>query len=224
MSRLVAEELVRVTRNGVQQRGRATIALAGGNTPRTLYRLLGSEYRDDMPWADLHVFWGDERYVPATDSQSNYRMVRETLLDHVPCPAGQIHAMPTGFAQPADAAEAYAGVLRHVFESPAPQFDAILLGLGADGHTASLFPHAPALREAVRPVVAVTAPASPPIRLTLTMPVLTRARHVFVLLDGPEKATALDLVLAPGADPDRYPAAGLLRATGQLIWWVARMP
>jgi 6-phosphogluconolactonase len=225
-SRLVAEELVRVFRERLESGNHAavTIALAGGNTPRTLYRLLASDFREQIPWERLHVFWGDERYVHPEDPRSNYRMARTTLLDHVPIPADRIHAIPTGFSHPDEAAAAYAGVLREVLGETDPQFDVILLGLGTDGHTASLFPQSPALREQARSVVAVMAPVPPPARLTLTLPVLTRALHVFVLLEGAAKIAALDRVLAPGADPNRYPAAGLIGGLGRLIWWVARMP
>ena len=225
-SRLVAEELVRLVSDRLREDedARLTIALAGGRTPRALYRLLATEFRDRMPWDQLHVFWGDERYVHRDDPRSNYRMARETLLDHVPIPAAQIHPMSTDFSRPPEAAEAYADVLRDVFGQSDPQFDVILLGLGSDGHTASLFPQSPALREQAQPVLAVMAPVPPPARLTLTLPVLTRTHHVFVLLEGADKIAALDRVLAPGADPDRYPAAGLIRGQGRLIWWVARMP
>lgn len=197
------------------------MALAGGNTPRPLYERLATNTRVD--WSRVHIFWGDERYVPAEDERSNFRMARETLLEHVPCPPEQIHPMPTSMADPEDAALSYEHTLRTCFGAGIPDFDLVLLGLGSDGHTASLFPHSPALREKTRLVVPVTTATEPHVRLTLTLPSLTAARRIFVIAAGADKLAALDRVLAPDAEADRYPAAALLTAGSRLTWWIARM-
>ena len=131
--------------------------------------------------------------------------------------------MPTGLAHPDEAATTYEQTMRQFFGPGVPEFDLMLLGLGADGHTASLFPHSPALRESTRLVVPAAAPADPRMRLTLTLPTITAARRIFVMAAGPEKLAALDRVLAPDADRERYPAAALLAAGRRLTWWVARM-
>ena len=130
---------VRTINEVVRAKGRCSLVLSGGNTPRLLYTLLGSEFRDQIPWAQTIVFWGDERYVSPDDRKSNYRTARETLLDHVPCPPGNIHPMPTHFPSAAEAARDYERTLRRYFANDWPSFDLVFLGLGVDGHTASLF-------------------------------------------------------------------------------------
>jgi 6-phosphogluconolactonase len=208
--------------DAVRRLGRCSFVLSGGTTPGTLYTLLASEFRDQIPWTHVHIFWGDERYVPADDPDSNYRMARETLLDHVPCPAGNVHPMPTHFPSPDAAARDYERTLRSYFGDDWPQFDLVLLGLGEEGHTASLFPGSAALRERTRWVAAVEAPAEPPMRLTLTLPALTRAANIYVLAAGSKKAGALGHVLTGIPDSNTYPAAGLRSTEGTLIWWVDR--
>ena len=223
LSRQAADACVTVLSGAIAARGRCALALAGGNTPRPLYDLLATDFSIRIDWTRVHVFWGDERYVPADDERSNFRMARETLLDHVSCPPGHVHPMPTEMAEPEDAALAYEQTLRQFFGPGIPKFDLVLLGLGADGHTASLFPHSPALREQTRLVVPVAASADPPVRLTLTLPPLIASRRIFVLTAGADKQAALEKVLAPDADVNTYPAAALRVAQERLTWWVARM-
>lgn len=206
----------------IERTGRCTLALSGGNTPRRVHHLLASTYRDRIPWPGVHVFWGDERFVPADDPHSNYRMARETLLDHVPCPAGNIHPMPTGGIAPSEGALAYEQTLRRAFTGAWPRFDVLLLGLGVDGHTASLFPGSPALDERERWVVAATAPIDPRMRLTMTVPALTAAERIHVLVSGADKVEALGRVLDERADPRVYPAATLRAAGDRVRWWVDR--
>lgn len=217
-----AEAVAEGIANAVRARGRCSLVLSGGSTPRPLYALLASRFRDRIPWAHVHVFWGDERYVPHGDPQSNYRMAAAALLDHVPCPAENVHPMPTHPAVPDDAARAYEATLRSYFAGGSPQFDVVLLGLGRDGHTASLFPQSPALRERSRWVVAVSAPAVPPVRLTVTVPALSASDHIHVLVAGGDKAHALHEVLSGDADPGIVPAAALERVGGSVVWWVDR--
>lgn len=208
--------------DAVHSTGRCSLVLSGGSTPRTMYGLLASRFREQIPWAHVHVFWGDERYVPPDDAQSNYRMAKETLLDHVPCPAANVHPMPTHFSDPDAAARDYEATLRSYFSGAPPAFDLVLLGLGPEGHTASLFPGSPALAEATRWVMAVTAPADPAVRLTLTFAVLNQAANVQFLVTGSNKARALHHILSGTADPHTCPAAGVRLAAGTLIWWVDR--
>src|SRR5207244_6663426 len=222
LSLLAAEALVRTINESVQTNGSFSLALSGGNTPRTLYRLLSSQFRDQIPWAKVHVFWGDERYVPPGDPQSNYRTARETLLDAVPCPTGNVHPMPTELPDPDVAARNYEKTLRSYFSKDWPRFDLILLGIGEEGHTASLFPGSPALEETRRWVVAVKAPSEPPLRLTLRLPALIQAANVYFLVAGSNKAQALYHILNGSPDPKNYPAAGVRLARGTVIWWVDR--
>lgn len=217
-----AEAAVAIIDAAVRSTGRCSLVLSGGSTPRTLHSLLASRWREQIPWTQVHVFWGDERYVPVSDARSNYRMAKETLLDLVPCPAANIHPMPTDLPVSADAARAYEETLRQYFADRAPVFDLVVLGIGPEGHTASLFPGSPALAESTRWVVAVSTPAEPPVRLTLTFPVINRAANVFVLVTGTEKARALHQALSLTADPETCPAAGVHPASGRLIWWVDR--
>lgn len=211
----VATILAAVTANG-----RCAIALSGGSTPIPLHRRLATAYRESIPWGRLHVFWGDERYVPHTDPKSNYRMARETLLDRVPVPAAQIHPMPTHFSDPQEAAVDYERTLRQAMPGVVPSIDLAIMGMGSDGHTASLFPHAPALTEADRWVLATDGPQDSPTRLTLTIPVFAAAPALYFLVAGADKAEPIARVLSETGDPDRYPAAALQRAAPHAVWWL----
>jgi len=218
LSRAVAGEIVRLA----DRPGPFNVALSGGGTPRTLYTLLAEEYRDVLPWERIHLYWGDERYVPHDDSASNYRMVRETLIDRVPIPAVNVHPMPTGFDDPDLAARVYAGTLETISDGSGPVFDLALMGMGEDGHTASLFPGGPELVERTRTVVASRAPVEPHRRLTLTFPVFDRARALFFLVAGAGKRSVLTEIFADKAAAAlKYPSA-MLDPAGRMVWFVDR--
>ena len=167
-----------------------TVALAGGRTVEPLYRCLASELQGEVPWERVHVFWSDERYVSPTDPDSNVRMARELLLNHVPIPEKNVHAPRTDLSEPGEAALRYEETLRE------HSLDWVLLGLGEDGHVASLFPGGPELAEKQRIVVAVhDSPKPPPVRLTLTPAAINAAREVHLLVAGAPKRVALEAVL-----------------------------
>jgi 6-phosphogluconolactonase len=207
------------------QRGRFLVALSGGSTPRALHQALVAHYRDLIPWERVQVFWSDERCVPPDDPESNYRMACETLLEQVPIPAANIHRMP-GERTDYDAAAAdYEAEMRQVFGLPPDvllRFDLILLGMGADGHTASLFPGTPALHETSRLVVANRGTKPPPQRLTFTYPLINSARQVVFLVAGADKAEALRDVLSGQITIKERPAVGVRPADGEVIWMVDR--
>ncbi len=231
LARVVADAVAETLAAAALARGAASMALAGGNTPRALYRALATRHRHGVPWENLDLFWGDERDVPLDDARSNYRMAREALLDAVPVPPARVHPMPAGTGEPEAAAVAYERTLRAYFgavEAPGaaggdvawPAFDLVLLGLGEDAHTASLFPGSAALEEEERWVVPALAPApvEPRARITLTLPALTHARRIFVVVSGAAKAPALERALAQPPGPDR-PASLLLTGPAPVTWW-----
>jgi 6-phosphogluconolactonase len=220
LSRAVAAAMKDVVTDAVARRGRCAIALSGGSTPRALYRELAANHSSTIRWGHVHVFWGDERFVPADDQQSNYGMAKAALLDHVPCPAANVHAIPTDLETPEAAADAYASTLRAYFGDGMPCFDLLLLGIGTDGHTASLFPHSTALAFDDRPVAATEAPDNGGARITLTLPVLLAAHTTFVLATGANKAPAIARALAPDTNITDCPAAALRHSTGTLTWWL----
>jgi 6-phosphogluconolactonase len=222
LSDAVAAAVTDAARAAIERSGRCSLLLSGGSTPRGTHELLATRYRDRMDWAQVHLFWGDERFVAHDDPRSNYRMARETLLDRVPCPPANVHPIPTELPSADAAALRYEDTLRAYFSGDLPVFDVALLGLGDDGHTASIFPGSAALDEARRWVVAVAAPVEPALRITLTMPVLTAAAQLFVLVAGAGKAAALRHARDPASDPAQYPAAGLQAAAGRVVWWADR--
>jgi 6-phosphogluconolactonase len=219
LSLVVARTAVQVITDAVDANGHCSLALSGGNTPRELYRLLGSAFRDQIPWERIHVFWGDERYVDHSHPASNFRMASEALLNHVPCPVDHIHPMPTHFPSPELAAQDYERTLKEHVGPDGPLFHLNLLGLGEDGHTASIFPGSPSVTDDAHWVVAAETHAEPPRRLTLTLAALTRSENLYVIVAGRKKATALRQVLSACPDPSAYPAAGLRSSKGTLIWW-----
>jgi len=199
--------------------GRFAIALSGGSTPRRLYRLLAqAPYRDRFPWDRVHLFWGDERFAPHSDARSNYRMTDEALLSHVPIAPANLHPIPTEGMTPEDAARAYERTLKSFYgaetlDPKRPLFDVTLLGLGEDGHIASLFPGTRALSERERWVVAVTdGPPEP--RISLTYPALESSRSVLFLVAGAEKRAIFARVLR---GDQGFPAMKL-RPVGSLLW------
>jgi 6-phosphogluconolactonase len=219
-----ARAVADAAREAVATRGRFLIALAGGATPRETYaRLASAAWREAMPWARTFVFFGDERCVPPDHPESNYRMAKESLLSKVALPPDQVFRM-RGEASDTDAAAAeYARTMAAVFgtkRGEAPRFDLILLGMGLDGHTASLFPGSPAVKEIFRTVAAVHAAAAAiPSRLTLTLPVLNHASQILFLVSGPEKAKVMKTVLN---DPASLPAGMVAPEDGQLVWMLDR--
>jgi len=218
LSREAAHRLLSAVGDAGEQPGPLRIALAGGSTPRRLYELLATpEFRSRIPWIRLHLFWGDERMVPRDHPQSNYRMVYEALLKHVPLPSQNIHSVQSqGSAD--DAAAAYEKELRaHFGRLGTPCFDLVLLGLGADGHTASLFPGAVALAEKQRLALAHRSGVRGVDRVTLTLPVLNNARRVFFLVAGENKASALKASLSAGGT---LPAQQVAPRKGELVWLV----
>jgi 6-phosphogluconolactonase len=205
----------------VAERGVFSIALSGGSTPAELYRRLASPPAvERVNWPAVQVFFGDERCVPPGHPESNYGMVRRTLLEGAPVPNENVHRM-AGELPPAVAATMYEDELRAVFRIPhdaVPRFDLILLGMGPDGHTASLFPGTAALHEWQRLVVANHVPQLNTDRLTLTFPVLNNGRQVAFLVTGADKAEALAGVLEGPPTPDRYPAQAVRPTDGRLVW------
>jgi 6-phosphogluconolactonase len=221
-----AEEVVRSAAEAVRTHGFFAWALSGGSTPRDLYSLLAHPpYRDRLPWSAIHVFWGDERHVPPDDPDSNFRMAREAMLDAVPLPPQNIHRIHAEEPDAAVAAKAYETELQeffHLARAPQdswPRFDLILLGLGKDAHTASLFPGGEAVHESERLVVAPWVSAQNTFRITLTPPVLNHARLVAFIAVGDDKAEPLRAVLEGTRDPERYPAQIV---AGNRLWLVDR--
>ncbi len=221
-----ARSFVRCAREAIAARGRFTVALSGGSTPKPLYQRLSAEpSRSEVDWNRVHIFWGDERCVPPDHVDSNYRMAREAMLDSLPIPREQIHRMEAERADREAAARDYEAALARVFgvstEGEPPSLDLILLGMGPDGHTASLFPGTKALEETVRWVVVNRVPKFNADRLTMTKPILNRAREVLFLVAGGDKAEVLAEVLNGPADPLRLPSQSI-RPQGQLVWFVER--
>lgn len=205
--------------SAVERSGRFAVALAGGSTPEATYELLARDYADRVDWSKVHVFFGDERIVPPDHEDSNYRMAKEALLDHVS--VGSVHRM-RGELDPEEAARSYEEELRDFFgDEEFPSLDLILLGIGDDGHTASLFPHTPALEASDRWVVANPVEKLGTVRLTLTASLINAARAVDFLVAGEGKAEALKMILEGDADPREYPAK-LVELTDGPLWMVDR--
>jgi 6-phosphogluconolactonase len=223
LTRAAADEIAVHIRRTRRASGRFAWALAGGSTPRALYRLLASDpYRERLPWRAMHFFWGDERHVPPDHPESNFRMAREAMLDAVPVPPENVHRIAAEEPDAPRAALLYEAELRSFFAlAPMrwPRFDLVLLGLGKDGHTASLFPGSAAVGERERLVVAAWVAAQQAFRITLTPPVLNHARRALFLVSGAEKAAALRAVLEGARQPDRYPAQVV---EGNRLWMVDR--
>ena len=220
-----AEEVVRAATEACAERGRFTLVLAGGSTPRSLYNLLATNARSSLPWDKTFFFWGDERHVPPSDPESNYRMANEAMLSKIPVLPGNVFRIPAENPDAVAAAAAYEQTLRKFFgPGPGewPHFDLILLGMGPDGHTASLFPETPGLQDRSRLVVANWVEKLKTSRITLTLPVLNAARCVAFLVSGSEKATVLREVVEGIAPGENYPAKLVRPTDGKLIWFVDR--
>jgi 6-phosphogluconolactonase len=215
LARRAACHFVEMVSEAAEANGRARVAVSGGSTPKAAFQLLADpdqKYRKRLPWEALELFWVDERTVPPDHPESNYRMTKESLLDYVPLQPAQIHRME-GELEPEVAAARYESELRNSFRlegAETPRFDLISLGMGDDGHTASLFPHTAAIHEMGRLVTANQVPQKDTWRITLTWPVINQARSVFFLIAGADKAERVHEVFIGPRDPERLPS--------QLIW------
>lgn len=223
LARAAAEEIAKSAEEAIAARGRFTIALSGGDTPKPVYRLLAREPRID--WDRVHVFWGDDRHVPPGHPESNFGMAMDTLLSKVSIPLDNVHRMRTEKQDAERAAEEYEWTLRSAFgleEGEWPRFDLVLMGIGEDGHTASLFPGSEAVRERNRLVIAPWVSSLGTFRITLTAPVFNRAALALFLVSGEKKAEALRAVLEGDFQPDRFPAQVIRPEEGKLLWLVDR--
>ncbi|HEX5499513.1 MAG TPA: 6-phosphogluconolactonase [Thermomicrobiales bacterium] len=226
LARAAATRFVEAVAAAVGERGRAFVALSGGSTPKRMGRLLASpEFRERVDWGRLDLFWGDERWVPLASPESNAGEALRDFIGRVPIPRERVHPFPTDLATPAVAAAAYEATLRATFAmaSGAPRFDLILLGMGDDGHTASLFPHTAALAVRDRLATANFVPKLDAERLTLTVPVFDAGREVVFLISGAGKADTLRQVLEGPDDPERLPSQLIRPNPGSLIWLVDRV-
>jgi 6-phosphogluconolactonase len=227
LNEYAARQIVELAKQSIESNGRFSIALSGGSTPQKLYTLLASEpYRNQLDWSKVFVFFGDERTVPPDNSESNYHMANEALLSKVPLPEGNVYRM-RGEDAPEEAAESYAEALEQFFglehgDGPSPEnfprFDLILLGMGPDGHTASLFPGTKALQERGRPVTANFVPKLNTNRITLTAPTINRAGQVWFMVAGQDKAATLKNVLEGEYQPETYPSQLIRPQDGKLFW------
>jgi 6-phosphogluconolactonase len=224
LARAAAELFVKAMSKSIDEYSRFRVALSGGSTPPRVYELLAMpEFGNRIDWDHVDIFWGDERYVPPDDRDSNYRMTEDALLRHVPVPPANIHRVPTEISPPAAAAGAYEDDIRQCFRNfvSVPRFDLIYLGLGTNGHTASLFPHSPALKETSRLVLADFVAEVNTWRISMSAPLLNRGCTVAFLIEGAMKAQVLRDVLLGPRDPEGLPAQ-LIVPQGKLLWMVDR--
>jgi 6-phosphogluconolactonase len=228
ISQAAATEIVRCATEAIAARGRFTLALSGGSTPEHLYQLLaGPPFRSNIDWKRVEVFWGDERCVPPEHRDSNYRMAREAMLQRLPIPPAQVHRIEAERQDRASAARDYQAVIARVFGiDPAGEpatLDLVLLGMGPCGHTASLFPGTAALGETKAWVTVNFVPKFATDRITLTYPILNRAREVLFLVAGTDKADTLAAVLEGPPDPIQLPSQKIQPANGPVFWFVDRL-
>ena len=224
LSARAAELFTEIALRSIEERGRFAVALSGGSTPKALYSFLADRAHQDslaLAWPSTHIFWTDERCVPPLDPQSNYRMAREALLMHVPVPDEQIYRM-RGEDEPALAAALYASILESEFGALVPVFDLILLGMGTDAHTASIFPHSPLLKDSSRDqtVAAIYVEKLSAWRLTLTLRVLNHARNIIFLVSGVDKAEPLRKVFASVERDEELPARFVRPLEGEPPVWL----
>jgi 6-phosphogluconolactonase len=220
--RAAAAAFVREAACAIQARGSFAVALSGGSTPKSMYELLANDstFRDQVDWTRVHVFWGDERHVPPNHPDSNYGMAQDALLSRVPIGPDHVHRVPSENPDADDAAAEYEETLRAFFRlgpGQFPCFDCALLGLGADAHTASLFPGNDALSERTRLVVSTWVPSLSAQRITLSVPVFNHAACVIFLVSGGDKAEALNAMLEAPNDPRRWPAQTIRPESGRLV-------
>ncbi|HSE32474.1 MAG TPA: 6-phosphogluconolactonase [Pyrinomonadaceae bacterium] len=228
LSGVAAKHFARLATEAVLEKARFTVALSGGSTPESFYRLLANEnepYRAQVRWENIHFFWGDERHVPPDHPDSNYRMANETMLRKLPVPMENVHRIRSELTDAHKAADEYEQTLCEFFKlvgGQYPRFDLVLLGLGSDGHTASIFPNSDVVNERVRLVVATWIENFESYRITLTPPVLESAAAVDFLVSGAEKANALREVLKGDYHPELSPAQLLRRTRANVLWLVDR--
>jgi len=221
-----AEQFARLAAAAVREKGLFTVALAGGSTPKNFYALLADSnqpFRARLPWHSIHFFWGDERHVPPDHPDSNYGMAREAMLVRAPVPLENVHRIKSENADAVKAADEYEQTLREFFklkQGQLPRFDLILLGLGPDGHTASIFPGAKVINEESRLVVAPWVKKFDSYRISLTPPVLNNSSFLIFLVSGADKAGALREVLEGEYHPERFPAQLINPPNGKLLWLV----
>jgi 6-phosphogluconolactonase len=221
LAREAAARFAEAARNAIADHGRFAVALSGGSTPRKLYTLLAQPpYLFAVDWRRVHIFFADERFVPPDHPDSTLLLARETLLNHVPIPPENIFPMPTEGITPEAGAARYAETLEAFFAAPLPRFDLILLGMGPDGHTASLFPGRPDFPGAVAAIH--DSPKPPPVRLTLTLDAINRAAEIQFLVTGADKAGTLRAIFEGGEPGASLPAARVEAETGKTVWLVDR--
>jgi 6-phosphogluconolactonase len=218
-ARAAAESFARQARDAVERAGRFTVALSGGTAPEDTYRLLGTSFRDSVPWDRVHLFWGDERCVPPGHERSNFGMAWRAMIRHLPIPPAQVHRMP-GELPPEEGARRYAETLAAQLGGGVPAFDLLHLGVGADGHTCSIFPFGPLVHERSCTVAAALMTSLGEWRLTLTVPVLNAAARVEVLAHGAGKAPVVASALRGPLDPVRLPIQLVRPGAGRLTWQI----
>lgn len=220
LSHEAANLVVQIAQAAIADHQRFTFALSGGTTPGKMYSLLTEEpYRSQIDWSKVEIFWSDERCVSPADKNSNYRLAKEALLTKAPIQATQIHRMPADLPDRAAACQAYTDEMRQVFKTDGiPAFDLIQLGMGPEGHTASLFPHQPSLRETEQLVNEVNVPKPPPERLTFTLPLINAAHNILFMVTGEDKAEAVHEVIEGERQPEKYPAQNVHPTNGEVIW------
>jgi 6-phosphogluconolactonase len=216
----LAEHVYQLIHNSLAEQDQFTFVLAGGSTPDLFYEQLGSVYKERIPWERVYFFWGDERNVPLEDEESNFKMVNEKLLKRVNVAEKNIihvHTVPDNVEKTANN---YEEKLQLFFNRSLPRFDLVLLGLGEDGHTASLFPRSRAINEEKRWVVPSEAPDPPRQRVTMTYPVINNAKNIYFLVNGKEKAAAVNNAFNDDIGKNICPAAYIQPGKGKLLWWL----
>jgi len=221
LSTSAASSFVEIAKEAIRERGRFTVSLSGGNTPMKMYEILGEQFQDKLDWSKVHFFWGDERCVPADDPGNCYGQAKGAFLEKVMAPAENIHRVESEL-EPAEAARRYARTLEQYADSPLawPRFDLVLLGMGDDGHTASLFPGSPVEVDSPTLPVVANYQDRPARRVTVTQNVFNDARNIYFLAVGKSKAETLRNVLNGEYLPGVYPAQRIRPSDGTVTWLV----
>ena len=220
LAKAAADLMIKISKQAIESRGRFVISLSGGTTPENLFALLAKPpYRDQILWNKTFVFWGDERFVPSDDKRNNANKARTLLLDHIDIPAININPIPVDL-EPDEAAKKYADIITKFFGKETPRFDLIFLGLGEDGHTASLFPGTDVVFENTRLVREVYVAEQKMYRITMTPLLINKARNIAFLVEGEKKAEVLKTVLRGPQQPDKLPAQVINPEDGKLYWFV----